>query len=106
MKRLVPVVFFICLLSCSKSKEPETIPSAIQTIITNSEPDCVCLPYINKYDWKGATVYMLGYRGAACNWTPGYFNKNGVPIVMAAEYTLDKFLVESLLIEVVWQCGG
>ena len=49
---------------------------------------------------------MLGFRGPACNWTPGYFNKNGEPIVMGAEYTLDKFLVEGLLIEVVWQCEG
>jgi hypothetical protein len=104
MKRLVPVGIIFCLLSCSKPIEAESLPATLQAIISNSEPGCLCLPYINKYKWKGATVYMQGYRGPACNWTPAYYNFKGEPIVMPAEYTLDKFLVESLLVEMVWKC--
>ena len=104
MKNILTLALFLVLLSCNKPKETDEIPQSIQTIISSSWPDCVCLPYINKYKWQGQVVYVLAYRGPACSWTPGYFNKDGEPMVMATDYSFDEFLVESLLLGLVWEC--
>ena len=105
MMKLIPVFALLCMtiISCSKEEEPGPVPASIKAIIDNSN-DCTCLPYINQYEWKGQTIYVLAFRGPACNWTPGYFDKNGQPVFMAIGYPFDQFLVESLLIRVVWEC--
>ena len=106
MKRfLCAVSISVMFFSCSKENESDSVPQNLQEIITTSQNGgCTCLPYINQYSWRGQTVYLMGFRGPTCNWTPAYYDKNGNPIVMESDYTLDEFLVESLMVRVVWEC--
>ena len=104
MKKLVLVVLVTVLVSCSKSEEPQDIPGAIQAIMTDSAPDCNCLPFINQYSWRGKLVFVLAYRGPACNWMPAYFDRNGNTITMESNYSYDDFLVEAFFLGEVWKC--
>ena len=69
-------------------------------------PDCICEPYMNQYTWKGQTVYVLAYKGTACDWIPAYYNENGVRFNMAAGSSFDKFLQESHFLKNIWTCKG
>ena len=69
-----------------------------------SYTDCTCEPYIDLYSWKGQKVYLLAFRGPACNWVPGYFNEEGQPITMESGYSLQQFAQESKLLKRVWTC--
>ncbi len=105
MKNIVVVLALtIGFSSCSKNTEPDVLPQTLQAIIANSEPACTCLPYINKYLWKGQKIYVLAFRGPACNWTPGYYDEEGNPFVMTTGYQFDRFLKESFFLKEIWRC--
>lgn len=98
-------VFIFFFLSCKKESN-ENSPSLNNLIseIAKENPDCTCEPYIDQYEWKGQIVYVLGYKGPACDWFPTYYNENGVEFTMAAEYSLDDFRADSEFRKNVWNC--
>lgn len=105
MSKIVIALAVLTLFSCSKKDgEGTELPATIQQQIDEST-DCTCDPYIKLYSWRGQPVYLRGYTGPVCNWTPAYYNENGKPIFMAAGYMLDQFLAEAQFIKTIWQCS-
>ena len=97
---ILPCLFFI---SCSKERqEVPVVPESLKTIMETS--DCVCDGYINLYTWKNQSVYVLGYKGPACDWRPVYFDQNGEEMEMENGYSYTDFLQESKLIKNIWSC--
>ncbi|NII26384.1 hypothetical protein HB364_14935 [Pseudoflavitalea sp. X16] len=93
----------LTLASCSKDNDqPEKLPANISKLI--DESNCVCLPYVNLYTWNNQQVYVLAFKGPACDWTPGYFNSQGQTIQMAQDYSFTDFLEDSKLVKNVWSC--
>lgn len=98
------LTLFICsllLFSCAKDKLDETV--VLKSIIANHN-DCTCEPFINKYLWKNKIVYVLAFKGPTCDWTPSYFNEEGVEFNMENNYTLDNFIEESSFLKNIWTC--
>jgi len=95
----------ICLLTACKKdcKEPDTEEKLINTAIAESG-DCFCDPYLNKYSWKGRTVYMRYIKGPTCNGVAMYYNSSGEKIILPNGTTFDEFLAESTFIEELWSC--
>lgn len=93
-----------CFLACKKEQE-EQLPASIQTLIRSAGTECTCLPYINKYRWKGNIVYVLAYKGPACNWAPSFYNSKGEPDITPAPLSFMDFYNEAKLIETVWECN-
>jgi hypothetical protein len=98
---VVLLVISFTITSCKKA-DVET-PEPIKELIARFE-NCSCEPYIDLYSWKGQKVYVLAYKGPACNWIPGYFNEEGQPIGMENGYTLQEFVEDSWFLKRVWTC--
>ncbi len=100
---LVSAMFFA---ACAKEKEgpPEALLEVIQQLRSNSGT-CNCEPYIDQYLWKGKTVYVLGYRGPACNWIPGFYDEQGNTFQLESGYSFDAFLQEGKRVQEVWRCS-
>ncbi|HVG11545.1 MAG TPA: hypothetical protein VM843_01020 [Flavisolibacter sp.] len=99
---LASVVLFA---ACAKDKEetPEALFVLIKQLESNSG-SCNCEPYIDQYLWKKKTVYLLGYRGPACNWIPTFYDEQGNMFSLESGYSFDAFLQEGKRIKEVWSC--
>ena len=106
MKKKIIYFFVIAIFAaCSKSAPEKTvIPAALEKVIADNS-NCTCEPYIDQYQWKGTTVYLLAYTGPTCSWIPTYFDKDGIVFTMPAGYSLNDFLQESTSRKPVWKCG-
>lgn len=96
---------FFLFSSCTK--EPNESPEAMAKVIREVQSvsgNCMCEPYIDRYLWRNKTVYVLAYRGPACNWIPGYYDEEGKPFTMNSSYTYDQFQQEAIRKGEVWQC--
>lgn len=98
------IVFSLFFCSCSKEKrEKLNAPEAIKELILKST-NCTCDPYINKYLWRGKTVYLWSCNGPACDCMTIYYNESGEKFNMDAGYTPDNFRQESRLVKNIWSC--
>ncbi len=104
-------VFFTLIIFClffySCSKENIEAPKPIKELILDfksKNPDCTCEPYINQYVWRNETVYVLAYKGPACDWFPTFYDLNGRKFTLSAGDSYDKFLQESTFSKNVWTC--
>ena len=107
----IPAILFLLLTSiflfaaCAKEKEetPEKLSVVIKQLQDNNGT-CSCEPYIDQYLWKNKTVYVLAYRGPACNWIPTFYNDGGEVFTLSDGYSFDAFLQEAKRIKEVWRC--
>lgn len=106
MKISTPFFFTVCLLTClafsCTEDEPEKY-AVVKNILGNVE-GCVCEPFINEYVWEKKTVYVIAFRGPACNWVPAYYDKNGIEFNMEDGYNYVEFIEDSILVGNVWTC--
>ena len=102
-KLLIAAVIAATLLGCSKDKDNNKLPGSLQAMI-DSNKNCMCYPFINEYRWHEKKVYLFGYSGSTCNWTPAYFDKDGNQITMPAGYDISQFFTEAKLIKTAWRC--
>ena len=102
------VIFFTSFFfSCSKEKLG--IPMAINDLILDLQlkyPACTCEPYIKQYVWRNEDVYVLAYKGPACDWFPGFYHSSGRIFSLDPGYTYQAFLQESRFEKTVWTCKG
>lgn len=106
MKTLIKIGIAILLqvfILSGCDKETDELPPALRAEVAKFT-NCVCLPYFEKYTFKGDIVYVRGFKGPGCNWFPLYYDKDGLKIEMEAGYTFDKFTQEATLIKLVWEC--
>ncbi|WP_028298546.1 hypothetical protein [Olivibacter sitiensis] len=94
----------LATLSCSKNEDDPyaELPAPLQAMV--AESGCACEPYINLYKWRDQQVFVLLFRGPACNWRPTYYDSRGNSIEMEEGYTLDDFINEAEKIKTVWTC--
>lgn len=100
------IIFSSFLLSCSKEKTDTS--KAVEELILDlkvNNPDCTCEPYINQYVWRSKSVYILAYKGPACDWFPAFYDSNGQEFTLEAGYAYETFLPESSFEKVVWTCN-
>lgn len=102
---LTLVLFSLFLYSCSKEKieAPKPIKELILDL-KSKNPNCTCEPYINQYVWRNENVYVLAYKGPACDWFPTFYDSNGQKFSLDTGYSYDAFLQESTFIKNVWTC--
>ena len=81
----------------------EKITALIQSL-KQANPDCDCDPYVNEYVWNDKTVYVLAYKGPACDWIPTFYNSKGEEFALQAGDTYDIFIKESTFVKNVWTC--
>jgi hypothetical protein len=91
--------------ACSKGeiKGPEAVKELIVDL-KSKNPDCTCDPYINQYLWRNENVYVLAYKGPACDWAPVFYDSKGQKFTLDAGYSFEEFLQESTLIKNTWVC--
>ena len=104
---MIRIISFIALLSlgaaCSKDSLPETLPTKLQ-VITTSNSDCICEPYIDLYKWRGQYIYFMGYKGPACDWMPMLYDNQGESFTLPVGSTYSNFINEAKLIRNEWTC--
>ena len=102
------VLIFICIAVASCRKTAANNDAVKLDNFTNrlqsENPDCICEPHINKYSWRNQTIFVLAYKGPACDWMPVYYNQNLTEIKMETGYSFDNFLQESQFINNSWNC--
>ena len=104
----IPTLFFftLCLLTClvfSCTDDKPEKPLVLHKIIGEVE-NCTCEPFINEYVWQNKTVYVMAFKGPACNTIPAYYNENGTEFTMDEGYTYMEFIEDSVLVGNVWTC--
>lgn len=105
--KILSTLIFLGPLFLSCSKESIDIPKEIEMLISDlksTNPDCTCEPYLDQYLWRNETVYVLGYKGPACDWFPVFYDSNGQPFTLESGYTYNTFLQESNFQRTVWRC--
>lgn len=98
----IAILLHVFILSGCE-KETDELPLYLRAEVAKIT-DCGCLPYIDKYTFKGEIFFVKGFKGPGCSWFPLYYDKDGLKIEMEAGYTLDKFIQEATLIKLVWEC--
>jgi hypothetical protein len=94
-------LFTFLVFSCTEEEPEQSV--VLQKIIGNVE-NCTCEPFVNEYVWEKKTVYVMAFKGPACNWVPAYYDKNGIEFNMVDGYTYDEFIEDSILVGNVWTC--
>lgn len=102
IKIAIAILLPVFILSGCDKESDELPPSLKAEVAKNS--DCVCLPYLDKYSWRGQIVFVHKIKGPTCYWFPLYYDRNGLRIEMEAGYTFDKFTQDATLIKLVWEC--
>ena len=96
-------VFIFAACAKDKQETPEALSVVIRELQSNNGT-CNCAPYLDQYLWKSRTVYVLGYRGPACNWIPTFYDEQGKTFSLKSGYSFDAFLQEGKKIKEVWSC--
>ncbi|MFT3934877.1 MAG: hypothetical protein QM726_14730 [Chitinophagaceae bacterium] len=98
------ITVIVLFTACSKddNSNPDAINALVDTLKAN--PNCTCEPYLNEYRWQSKIIYVLGNRGAACQWIPTYYDAKAQPYILPAEYSYDMFIKEATLVKNVWTC--
>ncbi len=102
---LTLIISSLFFYSCSKEKTeaPKPIRGLILDLKSKNH-DCTCDPYINEYKWRNKNVYVLAYRGPACDWFPSFYDSNGQRFTLDAGYNYNTFLQESIFTKNIWTC--
>ena len=105
---MVRLISFICLLwlatSCTKDTLVPGLPEKLK-VITTSNPDCICDPYIDLYKWRGQYIFFRGFKGPVCDWTPLLFDAAGNPFIFPTGTDNSDFFDEKELIRNEWSCA-
>lgn len=64
--------------------------------------DCSCQPYIQQYEWRSKTVYVLAFLGT-CDWMLTYYNEKGEQFTMD-NTTWQAFAMEGKFMGTAWSC--
>ncbi len=94
-------IVLITLIACSKMDVE--VPGQLQKVISMNQ-DCTCDPYLDQYSRDGKMVYVLAYRGPACDTKVSYYDELGEEIKMDTGYTHPDFLKESRFVKNIWTC--
>lgn len=94
-------IAFAALISCSKADLQ--VPGQLQKVISMNQ-DCTCDPYLDQYSWSEEVVYVLAYRGPACDTRVSYYNELGKEIKMDPGYTHPDFLRDGRFVKNIWTC--
>ena len=98
-------IFIFFSYSCSKENtEVSDQVNKLTESLKSQNPNCKCEPYLSQYLWRNETVYVLGYKGPACDWFPIFYNSDGREFTLQVGYTYEKFIQESTFIRNVWSC--
>jgi hypothetical protein len=92
----------VCLLTACKKDKVNNVEDELISKVKAENPDCLCDPFINKYEWLGRIVYVQAYMGPACSTIPAFYNNKGEKIETPSGF--DEFNAQSKLIKEVWSC--
>ena len=104
IKACFTIALFSIVFSLCTKDNTEPLPAFVQKLISQNT-SCECDPYINEYEWRNKTIYLLFCNGPACDCIPLYYDVNGNSITMSSGYTFENFYNESKLLKKVWKCG-
>lgn len=93
-----------CLLTACKKDKVNTVEDELINKVKSENPDCICDPFINKYEWLGRIVYVQAYMGPACSTMPAFYNASGEKTEVPARISFDDFIAQSTFIKEVWSC--
>jgi hypothetical protein len=110
-------MLIVCFLLHSCKREKVDIidaPDPIKQLIRNMDTGgCVCEYYVDRYLWKGDTIYVSGCQGRSgepmpmadfCDCMRFFYNKNAERITLDSNVTAVRWPLESRLINRVWKC--
>lgn len=103
-KLLYVLTMGACLLTACRKSKSNTVEDELINKVKTANPDCICDPYIKKYEWKGRTVYVQGVAGPACSSIPWYYNSSGERIELPGGTNFEEFFAEATFIKDVWSC--
>lgn len=103
-KLLYVLTMGACLLTACRKSRSNTIEDELINKVKTANPDCICDPYIKKYEWKGRTVYVQAVAGPACSSIPWFYNSSGERFELPSRITFDEFFAEATFIKDVWSC--
>jgi len=103
-KLLYVLTVGVCLLAACKKSKSNNVEDELINKVKTENPDCICDPYIKKYEWKGRIVYVQAVAGPACSSIPFYYNSSGERFELPSRITFDEFFAEATFIKDVWSC--
>lgn len=103
-KALYVLTVGACLLTACKKDKVNTVEEELINKVKAENPNCVCLPFIAKYEWLGRIVYVQSYMGPACNTIPAFYNASGEKTEVPAGTRYDDFIAQSTFIKEIWSC--
>lgn len=103
-KALYVLTVSACLLTACKKDKVNNVEDELINKVKTENPDCLCDPFINKYEWLGRITYVQAYMGPACSTMPAFYNSKGEKTEVPARISFDEFIAQSKFIEEVWSC--
>jgi hypothetical protein len=94
----------VCLLTACKKNKPNTVEEELISKVRSENPDCICDPFISKYEWLGRVVYVQAYMGPACSTIPAFYNASGEKTEVPSRISFDEFIAQSTFIKEIWSC--
>lgn len=103
-KLLYILTMGVCLLTACKKSKSTSVEDELINKAKTENPNCVCDPYIKKYEWKGRIVYLQAAAGPACSYIPLFYNSSGERFELPSRITFNDFFAEATFLQDVWSC--
>lgn len=103
-KLLYVLTMGVCLLTACKKNKLTSFEQELIWKTKTENPNCICDPFINKYNYKGNIVYMKSIAGVTCNGWPTFYGENGESFDLPQGMTVAEFVAQLEFIKQIYSC--